>query len=296
VAHNLIQEVAVEVPQVQTVEVLTQVPSGMAEQRIVQTGIEFERMVRREEVVMGVGQAQYTGLYQAPVVQIDAPKPVPSGVIGTVSTVPMASMCVTGVDLNRDGIPDVLQGGGVQLSGGIATGVIGQTNYVGEPLAQMGVDVNRDGRADYTVVGTDWNRNGIPDAMEGRQGVQYCGGSVVGAGAVVGGYSTVVGTQVISSPPLPPVATVGPQGYVVSGGAGSVPLAAANVDVNRDGIADYTYVGVDRNRDGIPYALQQGGYAVVGSGVCTTPMASACVTGVDMNRDGIPDVLQQRYM
>merc|ERR1712032_1777293 len=119
VAHNLIHEVAVEVPQTQCVEVLTQVPSGMAEQRIVQTGIEFERMVRREEVVMGVGQATFSGIYQAPVVHVDAPKPVASGIIGT----SMATACVTGVDMNRDGIPDVLQGGLMQtqqLSGSIA--------------------------------------------------------------------------------------------------------------------------------------------------------------------------------
>jgi len=259
----------------------------MAEQRIVQTGIEFERMVRREEVVMGVGQAQFTGLYQAPIVQIDAPKPVPSGTVIS-GTVPMATACVTGVDLNHDGIPDVLQGGAVQA--GVFTAGVQQTTYVGEPMAQVGmvtgaapmataiVDANRNGRygdaGDLVVTGIDRNRDGIPDVLQAPpRGVQYVQGGVTTG--IVGGYSAVAG------------------GVQVCGGAvvgSSVPMAAVGVDVNRDGIADYTYVGADRNHDGIPDALQ-GGYTVVGA----APMATACVTGVDMNRDGIPDALQRGY-
>eukprot|EP00971_Amphidinium_carterae_P121807 2412227-Amphidinium_carterae.1 len=37
----------------------------MAEQRIVQTGIEYERDIRREQAVVGLGQAQFAGHYEA---------------------------------------------------------------------------------------------------------------------------------------------------------------------------------------------------------------------------------------
>ena len=37
----------------------------MAEQRIVQTGIEYERDIRREQAVVGLGQAQFAGHYSA---------------------------------------------------------------------------------------------------------------------------------------------------------------------------------------------------------------------------------------
>merc|ERR1712093_573414 len=34
------------------------------------------------------------------------------------------------------------------------------------PAAISGIDVNRDGKADYIVMGSDVNRDGIPDALE----------------------------------------------------------------------------------------------------------------------------------
>lgn len=39
---------------------------------------------------------------------------------------------------------------------------------------------------------------------------------------------------------------------------GEIPMAAMGVDTTGDGIANYTYVGADMNRDGIPDALQGG--------------------------------------
>merc|ERR1719217_1626976 len=40
------------------------------------------------------------------------------------------------------------------------------------PAAAAAVDVNADGRADYIVAGSDFNRDGIPDAIE-QPAVQY---------------------------------------------------------------------------------------------------------------------------
>lgn len=57
------------------------------------------------------------------------------------------------------------------------------------------------------------------------------------------------------------------QGYPAGGGAGDappalapgeIPMAAMGVDTTGDGMANYTYVGADMNRDGIPDALQGG--------------------------------------
>jgi len=55
-----------------------------------------------------------------------------------------AEIYVTGVDRNRDGIPDVLQA----------------------PLTTVGVDTNHDGRANLYVTGTDLAGDGIPDILE----------------------------------------------------------------------------------------------------------------------------------
>merc|ERR1719389_709487 len=62
---TLIQETAVEVPQVCVHEVVRQVASAAQQQRIVQTGVEYERPVRREEVVQQTQEPQYAGAYEA---------------------------------------------------------------------------------------------------------------------------------------------------------------------------------------------------------------------------------------
>jgi len=57
---------------------------------------------------------------------------------------------VTGIDRNRDGIPDVLQEG---------------------PMATVGVDTNHDGRPNMIVTGVDRNRDGIPDILQRQAGI-----------------------------------------------------------------------------------------------------------------------------
>merc|ERR1711879_256965 len=48
--------------------VVTQVPCSQAEQRIVQTGVEYERAIPRDKVGLGTGQPQFAGHYNASVV------------------------------------------------------------------------------------------------------------------------------------------------------------------------------------------------------------------------------------
>jgi len=67
VPSTLIQETAVEVPKVLQHEVVTQKASGNVQQRIVQTGTAYERVVDKEAVVTGVGESIIAGEYNAQV-------------------------------------------------------------------------------------------------------------------------------------------------------------------------------------------------------------------------------------
>merc|ERR1712032_1741263 len=70
------QERAVEVPQVMTCEVRKQVAAAAQQQRIVQTGVQWEQAVAREAVVEAIGQTQYAGMYEAGVVGVREGGPV----------------------------------------------------------------------------------------------------------------------------------------------------------------------------------------------------------------------------
>jgi len=87
IAQNLIQEVAVEVPQVMTQEVLKQIPSHSAEQRIVQTGIEFERPIDRQQALregsLGIGESHYAGVYTAQADPIYGMSTMPGSLAGS---------------------------------------------------------------------------------------------------------------------------------------------------------------------------------------------------------------------
>merc|ERR1719491_2431129 len=66
---NLVNEVAVEVPQIQQVDVLKQTAVA-TQQRIVQTGVQYERAVQREAVLDRVEQGMMVGAYEAGVVAV----------------------------------------------------------------------------------------------------------------------------------------------------------------------------------------------------------------------------------
>merc|ERR1719359_2824530 len=63
------------------------------------------------------------------------------------------------MDLNRDGIPDVLQRPPM-----VAPTVVPAPAFV--PAATAAIDANGDGRANYFVSGMDLNRDGIPDVLQ----------------------------------------------------------------------------------------------------------------------------------
>jgi hypothetical protein len=102
------------------------------------------------------------------------------------------------MDMNRDGIPDILQ-----------TPMVARA-----PSATVGLDTTGDGRSNYFVSGVDMNRDGIPDVLQSPQALQrnYLGVPVSNVPtAIVGLDSTGDGRA----------------NYLVSG-----------VDMNRDGIPD----------------------------------------------------------
>jgi hypothetical protein len=70
VPATLIQEKVVEIPQVIHHEVVTQKASGNVQQRIIQTGYQYERFVSREEVVTRENEAVNVGIYEPHVSQV----------------------------------------------------------------------------------------------------------------------------------------------------------------------------------------------------------------------------------
>merc|ERR1719397_551677 len=70
VPSTLIQETAVEVPKVMTHEVVTQKASANMQQRIIQTGVQYQRQVTREDVVHGYKDAVDGGVHEASVIGV----------------------------------------------------------------------------------------------------------------------------------------------------------------------------------------------------------------------------------
>jgi len=198
-------QVPVAVPQVQTVEKKVEVP------QIITKEIQVPVPVPQFQAAVGIPQVQTLDMYlQAPQIAVqEVVRQQP--VIMQQPALPMAAMgfdrtrdgrvdtLVVGQDLNRDGIPDVLERSPVTYGGGLAPtiggGLVGGKSFsTGVPMAAMGFDRTRDGRVDTMVVGQDLNRDGIPDVLE-RSPVTYGGGlaRTIGGGLVGGG---TVGTGV----------------------------------------------------------------------------------------------------
>jgi len=82
--------------------------------------------------------------------------------------------------------------------------------------------------------------------------------------------------------------------------ASSEPMATVAFDTNNDGNANFLVTGVDRNRDGIPDALQDESYVMpeTTAGVDTSGdgVANYNVQGVDILRNGIPDFSRQQFI
>jgi len=166
---------------------------------------EFIRMLRRELLLAfgtwdnGQPRASAEYFYNSDV-RIQATWPAgwiqapPTATVGLdVNGDGRADYIASGVDRNRDGIPDFLQRGrgrwappratvGLDVNGdgradyflsGVDRNRDGIPDFLqrgrarwAAPRATVGLDVNGDGRADYFASGVDWNRDGIPDYLQ----------------------------------------------------------------------------------------------------------------------------------
>jgi len=83
-------------------------------------------------------------------------------------------MTITGVDMNRDGIPDVLQGGMGGMTMGMPMGMptaMPMSMPMAMPTAMpMGMPTTM-GMPAMTITGVDMNRDGIPDVLQGGMGM-----------------------------------------------------------------------------------------------------------------------------
>jgi len=184
---SLISETAVEVPQIQVIEVLKQTASNTSQQRIVQTGVQWQQAVPREMVVDRTEAARDAGIYTADVVAVREGVPTQSTVVervnpilttqeivvdqraamgyGTREVFAMSNPMVTqevvmeetiGAPRSRVATQELYFGG---------TGVV-NARQAPSSMAAAGIDTTGDGRANLVYVGADRNMDGIPDALE----------------------------------------------------------------------------------------------------------------------------------
>jgi hypothetical protein len=172
------------------------------------------------------------------------------GFVGT-STMPAAATTVVGVDRNRDGIPDVLQGGFV---GGVGA-PIGTTYGVMQGGVVGGYGTT--GFAAPTVIGA------APTTI-----------APVMQGGFVGGYGTTgfAAPTVIGAAPTTIAPMVAPT--ITMGAPAVTTVAAPAMTTMAAPFGGATVIGADRNRDGIPDVLQ-GGF--VGGFGGPAPVAAATV-------------------
>merc|ERR1719361_1095731 len=139
-------------------------------------------------------------------------------------------MTVTGVDMNRDGIPEVLQQQQTYMAPApavYAAPAPAQTVYAAPaPAVYAQAPAPAVSGGYMTVTGVDMNRDGIPDVLQHQQTYMAPAPAVYAAPSPAYGYAA----------PAPAV-------Y-----AAPAPAQAMTV------------TGVDMNRDGIPDVLQQGAF------------------------------------
>merc|ERR1711939_120317 len=132
------------------------------------------------------------------------------------------------------------------------------------PYATVGLDVDGDGKADYLVRGVDRDMDGIPDALEAPSFLRspyydYGFGPYGYGGFGWGGYGGW-GDYGYGNPYYRGrYGRYGHFGRKPYQQAEAAPQASVYVDVDGDGAADYLVTGADRDRDGIPDALQGNG-------------------------------------
>jgi len=150
-----------------------------------------------------------------------------------------ANVYVTGVDMNRDGIPDALQT--VPLVGSVV------------PQATMGIDTTGDGKANMYVTGVDTNRDGIPDALQPQatvwNGQKFVTGVDLNRDGIPDQLQAQVGSRVQAAVDIrkemrgPVIVKVGTCGSVVDLAAGD--MVIVQWDKREDGSPGATYVPRD---------------------------------------------------
>merc|ERR1712136_67765 len=158
---------------------MTTVSKARAEQRIIQTGVEYERDISRQEAVVGVGAAGYAGTYQAPTVAI--------GEAVHAQMVPAQSFA------GHVGAPSVTYGGGTVVGGG----TVGGGTFCGGPCSAVGGGTLLGGASSTLGRGSSVGVQGATTVVGGRlanygtttvggpAGLTSCGGTSVG----LGGYA-----------------------------------------------------------------------------------------------------------
>lgn len=234
-----------------------------------------------------------------------------------------ANYTYTGVDLYHDGVPDVLQVHHVmQAASPVVMHDSPRMNKQSPLEATLGVDVTGDGHANLEVPTI------MPEATPGVS--QYSPHTpshnfptaTVGVDTTGDGHSNyiyaVIPTGIPDSLQVPHVRQTALPGVVLHSPthAQHSLTATVGVDITGDGHANYTYVGLDRNHDGIPDALQcdfppvrqahhSGVFlqsphmqiphpptAAVAVDTTGDGHANYIYAGVDQNHDGIPDAFQ----
>jgi hypothetical protein len=231
VPTTLITEMAVEVPQVQVIEVLKQTASNSQQQRIVQTGVQWQQPVARELVVERTEAARSAGTYEADVVSV------------------REGACVQPTVVERQN-PILTQE--FSYAGAMGTRTVMESVAVADPMAMQGTRVIGSG---FQVKEVHYQGVKIPvyeihhlRAMQPaqlRSHAEYLyravGHGTLGSAVPMHDHlliDWILGVHSVHLHPLLPMATTG-------------------IDTTGDGRANIVYTGVDLNRNGIPDELEQ---------------------------------------
>lgn len=193
---------------------------GIGEQRIIQTGVEYERGIRRQDVVVGAQAGRYIGRYEAPVVAVGNR----GGLLAGMGDVGLGGSVRVGESVR------VVNSQIIPYSGRFVEGVPGTSRIIGGNLLGSGRILAGDST--------------------------FRGGYVAGSGIIRGGGDTVTGGGGLVEGPsrLSSLGVVDGGRVLTSSTLVTTPPPTASIPLSGGGFV----TGVDRNRDGIPDVVQRG--------------------------------------